>query len=570
MFNVGSQSKSEKEIGTMKRKLIIELAHNLDIEKTYTSLQGFNAGTSPKAALPKVGQIKLDEEYGVVQIPSVKKVDPFASDTDSKAYASNDVKVDLSPAASSYIVRTEVDEKILDKTVADLMKEGGVKGVFADVAIQPSLICAGSSPRGTDADVEKLLCAKNMRTNGMTGKGVFVAIVDTGINMAYLNTKGKNPSINLYWSWKPASSTITLGSAPVGHGTMCAFDVAIAAPDCTLLDIALLSLVGSTTPIMSGVLSDAIKAYEHLMKFMNRRMLAGENRSLVVNNSWGMFHPSWDFPVGHPGNFSSNINHPFNVIVGALAGKGADILFAAGNCGPECPDSRCQGVTDQGIYGANSHPAVTSVTGIGTNLERVGYSNMGPGRLTTNKPDITGYTHFDGSGVFAADGGTSAATPVVTGVVAAIRTVRPLNSSITRRPAAIRNILRTTATDIGTTGYDFMYGFGLINGCGIVKKLFPFVRFCDKYPHICEALKDKGKLTNICKANPKLCLKLRKEIPHFPPDIDPEVIRYIKEFDTIKQPTTAPLDEIEMELSQLDAKQENLDENDGTCCCNEE
>jgi subtilisin family serine protease len=556
----------------MKRKLIIELAHNLDIEKTHASLQGFfNAGTSPKAALPKVGQIKLDEEYGIVKIPSVIKVDPFAADTESKAYASNDVKVDLSPAASSYIVRTEVDEKTLAKTVADLMKEEGVKGVFADVAIQPSLICAGASPRGTSADVEKLLCVSKMKAKNMTGKGVYVAIVDTGINMTYLHTKGKNPSINLYWSWKPASSTITLGNAPVDHGTMCAFDVTIAAPECTLLDIALLSRVGSTTPVMSGVLSDAIKAYEHLMNFMNRPVLPGENRSLVVNNSWGMFHPSWDFPVGHPGNFSSNINHPFNVIVGALAGKGADILFAAGNCGPECPDSRCQGVTNQGIYGANSHPSVTSVVGIGTNLERVGYSNVGPGRLTTNKPDITGYTHFAGSGVYAADGGTSAATPVVAGVVAAIRTVRPLNLSVSRRPAAIRNILRTTATDLGTTGYDFMYGFGLVNGCGIVNKLFPLVIFCDKYPHICDALKDKVKLMNICKTNPQLCLKLRKEIPHFPPDIDPEVIRYIKEFDKIKQPTTAPLDAIEMELSLLDSgKQENLDENDENCCCNED
>lgn len=555
----------------MKRKLIIEFTHNNEIERTYTALQNvFNAGARAKTSLPKVGQLKLDEEYGVVQVPLVKRIDPFADGADFKTYASNDVLVNMSPELSTYIVRTEVDSKVLDKTVDDLMKEEGVKGVFADVEIQPSLICADSAARGTHADVEKLLCVSKMKAKGMTGSGVYVAIVDTGINMAHLHAKGKNPSINLYWSWKPASSTITLGSAPVHHGTMCAFDVAIAAPKCTLLDIALLSRTGDTYPIMSGFLSDAIKAYEHLMKFMNRPVLPGENRSLVVNNSWGMFHPSWDFPVGHPGNFSSNINHPFNVIVGALAGKGADILFAAGNCGPECPDSRCQGISNQGIYGANSHPAVTTVVGIGTNLERVGYSNLGPGRLATNKPDVTGYTHFAGSGVWAADGGTSAATPVVAGVVAAIRTVRPLNSSILRRPAAIRNILRTTATDMGPTGYDFMYGFGLVNGCKIVSKLFPAVNFCDKYPHLCDALKDKDKLVDICKINPKLCLKIRKEIPNLPPEIDPEVIRYIKEFDKIKQPATLLLDEIEMELSLLDSRlTENLDEteNDSDCNC---
>ena len=35
----------------------------------------------------------------------------------------------------------------------------------------------------------------------------------------------------------------------------------------------------------------------------------------MVSNSWGMFDPAWDFPVGHPGNYSDNPNHPFNIIV---------------------------------------------------------------------------------------------------------------------------------------------------------------------------------------------------------------------------------------------------------------
>jgi hypothetical protein len=57
----------------------------------------------------------------------------------------------------------------------------------------------------------------------------------------------------------------------------------------------------------------------------------------VVNNSWGMFNPTWDFPVGDPQNYSDNPNHPFNIIVASLEAAGADILFAAGNCGPGMP-----------------------------------------------------------------------------------------------------------------------------------------------------------------------------------------------------------------------------------------
>jgi subtilisin family serine protease len=403
-----------------KRKIIIELYHNNSLESTSLALsQGEEAKFDLSAAgIEKSPGISIDKDYGVVQLPKLSRVDPFdmnVSDEEKKNYYVGDMSVDLAPTNSTYLVRAEVDAKKLEKVCTELKANSQVAAVFSDVAIEPCIICPGSPAVGSHTDVERLLCVSKMKAKGMTGRGVFVAIVDTGVNMNYLNSKGKTPSINLAWSWKPTTSTITLGSAPVGHGTMCAFDVCIAAPQSTLLDIALLSSRAGGG--FSGFLSDAIKAYEHLIRFMNRNIRPGENKSLVVNNSWGMFHPSWDFPVGDPRNYSSNPLHPFNRIVGTLAAMGADILFAAGNCGSECPDGRCQNVTNQGIYGANSHPAVTTVVGIGVNSERVGYSNRGPGRLANRKPDITAFTHFAGSGVYTADGGTSAATPVLAGVV---------------------------------------------------------------------------------------------------------------------------------------------------------
>jgi subtilisin family serine protease len=180
----------------------------------------------------------------------------------------------------------------------------------------------------------------------------------------------------------------------------------------------------------------------------------------VVNNSWGMFHPSWDFAVGDPQNYSDNADHPFNIIVASLEAAGADILFAAGNCGAECPDGRCQGATTAGIYGANSSPAVTCVAGVVINKERIGYSTKGPGRLEKNKPDIASFTHFAGSGVYAADGGTSAATPVAAGVVAAIRRLYP---SSVLPPAQLRDLLRNTAERRGSARFNYEYGYGVIN-----------------------------------------------------------------------------------------------------------
>jgi subtilisin family serine protease len=223
---------------------------------------------------------------------------------------------------------------------------------------------------------------------------------------------------------------------------------------------------------MDGLLSDAVQSYGMLLSYLTRapQPFAGDHtpRTLVVNNSWGMFHPSWDFPVGDPQNYSDNPDHPFNILVASLEAAGADILFAAGNCGTECPDQRCEGVTDAGIYGANSSSAVTCVAGVVLSKERIGYSTKGPGRLAKQKPDIASFTHFAGSGVYAADGGTSTATPVAAGVVAAIRRLYPAS---VLSPAQLRDMLRNTAEPQGNGGFNEEYGYGVINVRGLLDAL---------------------------------------------------------------------------------------------------
>jgi subtilisin family serine protease len=193
-------------------------------------------------------------------------------------------------------------------------------------------------------------------------------------------------------------------------------------------------------------------------------------RRLVVSNSWGMFSPSWDFPVGHPGNYSDNPAHPFNVIVGSLEAEGVDILFAAGNCGRECPDGRCQFHTNQRpICGANSHPKVLCIAGIDYRKRRIGYSSQGPGRLDAQKPDVSACTAFIGSRVYpGGDGGTSAACPVAAGVVAAVRSKYP---SARISPAKLRALIYKTAEDLGGTGYDPDYGWGAISPRKLAEKL---------------------------------------------------------------------------------------------------
>jgi subtilisin family serine protease len=462
----------------MKQKVIIELSYSDSLHKNASLNMGAETVGLNDSQI-KIPGVTLDAAFGSVQLSGQTNNSPANSIFDTSSIGFDDT-----PTASTYLVRGEMDDSNYDKA----LKANNVVAIYSDPTIESFAVCP-EGPIGNDTDVERLLCVERMRAKNMDGTGVLVAIVDTGINLAHLVARGKTPIFDAANSWVPVAGQVA-GSMPVGHGTMCAYDVLIAAPKCTLLDVALLSTNATGPTIMSGILSDAIRAYRHLIDVKRNT-----GRSLVVNNSWGMFHSSWDFPVGHTGNYSHNPNHPFNRIVGELERAGADILFAAGNCGSDCPDVRCtrNGVREvDKIYGANSHPAVLSVAGVTKDKIRIGYSTKGPGCLTINKPDISGYTHFRGSGVQSADGGTSAACPVVAGVVAAVRSVRGHNpANPATSPAAIRSLVTSTAEDVSPTGYDLETGFGIVNGCGLVNRLFPIVfpppqiDLCRRYPWIC-------------------------------------------------------------------------------------
>ncbi|HNS22908.1 MAG TPA: S8 family serine peptidase [Sedimentisphaerales bacterium] len=482
-----------------KRQVIVELKYSKDIAEVALSAvplaeKGLDIGMAPK-----VSGVVYDKSFAPTTVPGLVPRTAMGV-----PYISG-VKFDLAvePKESTYIVRAEVDES----KISDLSGHTGVVGVFADAQIQPTIVCPGSPAMGTDADVERLLCVSQMHRIGMDGAGVLIAIVDTGINLAYLATHGKTIRLDVTRSWMPpgADPAKGPGNADVDHGTMCAFDATIAAPRATFLDIQLLRSTAEGATVMSGFLSDGIRAYSHLMRIMTALRRPGAHRSMVVSNSWGMFHPSWDFPKGHPGNYSDNPNHPFNRIVAALEQVGADIVFAAGNCGKDCPDGRCQNVTDNAIYGANGHPSVLTVGGVDITKTRVGYSTQGPGRLSRDKPDLCGYTHFKGSEVYSADGGTSAATPVVAGVVAAVRSKRPyVPGNPAASPATIRALMRSTAEDQGTAGFDFDYGFGVVGGCALYRRFKPRtpIDICQRYPWLCRGWPIP---IDICKRFPEIC-----------------------------------------------------------------
>ncbi|MGC5016377.1 S8 family peptidase [Streptosporangium sp. DT93] len=371
---------------------------------------------------------------------------------------------------ASVLVRGEIsDDEVSTRITLLPALRREVVGVFADPAIQPGVTCGGTPPVGDWHDVERLLGVADLAAEGLDGSGVALAILDSGVNRAHVARHlGREVIVDVGRSWKPQGVSGRAGEFPVDHGTMCAFDALIAAPRASIVDVPVLLSRRQGGSALDGLLSDAVAAFAHLRTVLEAQPAA--SRSLVISNSWGSFSPEWDFPAGHPGNYSDNPAHPFNIVVSSLERAGADVLFAAGNCGRDCPDGRCA-YPERPITGANSHSAVLSVGGVDTRGERVGYSSQGPGRLFARKPDLCAYTHFSGSRAFGddePDSGTSAACPVTAGLVAAVRTLWPASRL---SPAQLRTLLRRTADDRSDVGFDDDYGYGVVDPSGVLASL---------------------------------------------------------------------------------------------------
>src|SRR5262249_21990372 len=88
------------------------------------------------------------------------------------------------------------------------------------------------------------------------------------------------------------------------------------------------------------------------------------------------------------------------------------------------------------------------------------YSSQGPGRIAHNKPDVTCYAHFSGSGQLSADTGTSTSCPLVAGVIAAIRTK---HSPKSLPPRQLRQLIRATAGDAPNPVWRRDVGYGTLN-----------------------------------------------------------------------------------------------------------
>jgi subtilisin family serine protease len=338
-------------------------------------------------------------------------------------------------------------------------------GATVFVSIGADLAIGGADywcPNGTDHPLFRnrtaagqLINIEFLRQQGLTGQDVNVAIIDQGLDERLIPA-------NFAGGWARGSQLPgeTQGKAGA-HGAMVARNVLDGAPSSAIWD---LPLIPSRIEDISSFVSDAWAGFRLLIDDIATRRANGSNTGpWVLSNAWAVFDRRSESP---PGSYTTDPEHPFNLIVAEAVDAGHDVVFAAGNCGAFCPDVRC-GRQDRGpgqsIYGANSHKRVLTTGAVRVDGRWSGYSSQGNGqpRLSPWKPDLCAPSDFaEDDDAFLGNSGTSAACAITAGIVAALRGKwGPAEIP----PDMLRLLLTVTAQKTEGPEWNDRLGFGILD-----------------------------------------------------------------------------------------------------------
>jgi serine protease AprX len=304
---------------------------------------------------------------------------------------------------------------------------------------------SGSSTTSSEWNLQ-MVHAPEMWATGATGSGVVVASMDSGVDSAHAD-------LNQRWrgganSWFDPSGQHRSPYDASGHGTQVtgllvggsAGGTAIGlAPDAKWIAVKIFNDSGYAS--LSGIHSGF-------------QWLLDPDGDSSTNDPPDVVNSSWGFP--------SRLNRCYDEFaqdISVLRAAGIAVVFAAGNNGPQAPSSE----SPADNAGALAVGAVTSGSTIAD------FSGRGPAACDGSVfPEAVA----PGVGVRTADltfggviplsyttvSGTSFAAPHVAGAVALLWSAHPAASL-----SAIEQAIEMSAVDLGATGADDTYGFGLLD-----------------------------------------------------------------------------------------------------------
>lgn len=294
--------------------------------------------------------------------------------------------------------------------------------------------------------LKKLGVDKVRAAHSLTGKGVRVGILDTGIDPEHPDLKGK--VIN----WKSFSSKGPATPADWhGHGTHVAGTIAGGSSSGTHIGVA-----PDVKLIVAQIFGRRGASKSGILKAMN--WIADpdgnpdtDDHAQIVSNSWGA-----------PKRFKFLERSRWKAVQNWVRLNMVPV-FAAGNSG-----SKPKTI---GVPAAYPHSFAIGAVDSSDTIAK--FSSRGPvkwGRKSYIKPDISAagvnVLSAKPGGGYQRMSGTSMATPHISGLAALLLEANP-NLSVKQ----VQDFLTTTAEDLGASGQDQDYGWGRANILKAVKSL---------------------------------------------------------------------------------------------------
>lgn len=272
------------------------------------------------------------------------------------------------------------------------------------------------------------------RTKGIFGDGIKIAIIDSGLTSAHSDLKAKN--ILQGYNCITNANDIYDTNDYYGHGTK------------------VTGIISAQTDNQIGIAGIASNAQIIPLKVTNGHTLSLSSVFLAINKAIELDCDIINMSLGGYISNEETIKEFKNLIDKAVS-NGIIIVAAVGNGGTEI-----------------NYPAgFDNVIGVGAINENISVSS-------TSQFNETVFVTAPGENILSlsntnsveSDTGTSFATPQVTAIIALIKQLCP-NYTIND----IKSLLMETSDDLGVSGYDIYYGYGLINLENILADLSNYI-----------------------------------------------------------------------------------------------
>jgi len=381
------------------------------------------------------------------------------------------IAVEAMPIAISRISRRDDIKSIIDNSPKKIIHFDSNPWVPRMHPAEPDEAMATWSVERVNAD--------DVWALGITGSGVLVAIIDSGVRYTHYdladhmwNNPGEVPGnssdddgngyVDDYYGYDFVNGDGN-PSDDNGHGTSCAGIVAGdgtagtetgVAPDATIMAIKAINSSGS------GLISQVVEGIDY----------AVDMGAHVLSISLG-----WSDPTDATKDYFRSVFEDvlsYGVIAASSAGNDGESVDP-----PQSISAPADGPSPS-QSGASSNTAIVSVGATQNSWNWIAnYSSRGPTHWDTDdysdfpwppgliKPELSApgvnistASYYGDASYTDGFGGTSAACPSVAGAMALALSKNPALT-----PEGIDTLLRNSATDIGTTGHDNAWGAGLLD-----------------------------------------------------------------------------------------------------------